>query len=297
MGGSALRFSNIGAHAGTPEAFRTSDGTAVAPERLGKVVFSTKKSSKAARKQPSKSPKDLTASQFVENLMSLRSAAELKKIQRYFKSGVGEYGEGDEFIGVRMGQVFSLAKEFQEMPPAEIERLLENPIHEVRTGAVSIMDFQARNKKTTAERKKELFDLYLRRHDRINNWDLVDRSAPYVIGGYLSDKPRKVLYKLARSKDVWERRTAIVSTWYFIRQGDLDDTFKLAEILLTDDHDLIHKAAGGWLREAGKRDRQRLMDFLDKFAGKMPRIFLRYAIEHLDKKTRDYYLGLRNQEK
>ena len=224
--------------------------------------------------------------------MSLRSVAEIKNIQRYFKSGAGEYGEGDEFIGVRMGQVFSLAKEFQEMVPAEIEKLLESPVHEARAGAVSIMDFQARNKKTSAARKKELFDLYLRRHDRINNWDLVDRSAPHVVGGYLSDKPRKVLYKLARSRNVWERRTAIVSTWFFIRQGEVDDTFKLAEILLTDNHDLIHKAAGGWLREAGKRDRQRLLDFLEQHAAKMPRTFLRYAIEHLDKKTRDYYLAL-----
>jgi 3-methyladenine DNA glycosylase AlkD len=238
-----------------------------------------------------------TAAQFVEKLMSLRSAVELKKIQRYFKSGAGEYGEGDEFIGVRMGQVFALAKEFQAMSPSEIEKLLESPIHEVRAGAVSIMDFQARNRKTSAERKKELFDLYLRRHDRINNWDLVDRSAPHVMGGYLSDKPRKVLYKLARSKNVWERRTAIVSTWYFVRKDDLDDTFKIAEILLADKHDLIHKAAGGWLREAGKRDQQRLLDFLEKHAGRMPRTFLRYAIEHLDKKTRDYYLGLRNPTK
>src|SRR6201990_376754 len=130
-------------------------------------------------------------------------------------------------------------------------------------GAMSVMDFQARAKRTSAEHRKALCDLYLRRHDRINNWDLVDRSAPHVVGGYLSDKPRKVLYKLARSKNVWERRTAIVSTWYFVRQGDLDDTFKLAEVLLNDDHDLIHKAAGGWLREAGKRDRQRLLDFLE----------------------------------
>jgi 3-methyladenine DNA glycosylase AlkD len=197
---------------------------------------------------------------------------------------------------VRMGQVFSLAKEFQEMSLSEIEKLLESPIHEVRTGAVSIMDFQARNKKASAERKKELFDLYLRRHDRINNWDLVDRSAPHVVGGYLSDKPRKVLYKLARSKNVWERRTAIASTWYFIRQGDIDDTFKLAELLLSDGHDLIHKAAGGWLREAGKRDRQRLLDFLGQHAAKMPRTFLRYAVERLDKKTRDYYLGLQKPE-
>ena len=264
-----------------------------ASDTLAKGFFlTTKKKSKPALKRPG-----ATAAGFAENLMSLRSAAELKKIQRYFKSGAGEYGEGDEFIGVRMGQLFSLAKEFQDMSPSEIERLLESPIHEVRVGAVSIMDFQARNKKTSAERKKELFDLYLRRHDRINNWDLVDRSAPYVIGGYLSDKPRKILYKLARSQNVWERRTAIVSTWYFIRQGDIDDTFQLAEVLLSDGHDLIHKAAGGWLREAGKHDRQRLLDFLDEHAAQMPRTFLRYAIEHLDKKTRDYYLGLRKPEK
>jgi hypothetical protein len=255
------------------------------------------KQKKAQRKRQSASSTDPTAAQFVERLMSLRSAAELKKIQGYFKSGAGEYGEGDEFIGVRMGQVFSLAKDFVGMSPAEIEKLLESPIHEVRVGAVSIMDFQARDKKTSPERKKELFDLYLRRHDRINNWDLVDRSAPYVVGGYLSDKSRKVLYRLARSKNVWERRTAIVSTWYFIRQGEIDDTFKLAEVLLDDRHDLIHKAAGGWLREAGKRDRQRLTEFLEKHAAKMPRTFLRYAIEHLDKKTRDYYLSLGKPEK
>lgn len=234
----------------------------------------------------------VTAAQFIEEMMSLRSAAEIKKIQRYFKSEAGEYGEGDEFIGVRMGQVFALAKEFKQMPPLEIEKLLESPIHEMRAGAVSIMDFQARDKKTSADRRKELFDLYLRRHDRINNWDLVDRSAPHVVGGYLADKPRRVLYRLVRSKDVWERRTAIVSTWYFIRMGEIEDTFKLAEMLLNDRHDLIHKAAGGWIREAGKRDRKRLLEFLDRHAATMPRTFLRYASEHLDKKQRDHYLGL-----
>lgn len=236
---------------------------------------------------------DMTAKRFVERLKAHRSPDELKKIQRYFKSGEGEYGEGDEFMGVRMGQVFALAKEFIEMPPREIEKLLESPIHEARAGAVSIMDWQARNKKTPEERRQELFDLYLRRHDRINNWDLVDRSAPYVVGGYLVDKPRDILYKLARSTNVWERRTAIVSTYYFVRQGDVADTFKIAEMLLNDTHDLIHKATGGWLREAGKKDRQRLLIFLDKHAATMPRTALRYAIERLDKKQRIHYLGLK----
>lgn len=240
-------------------------------------------------------PTNLSAAAFIKELKAHRSPEELQKIQRYFKSGEGEYGEGDEFMGVRMGQVFALAKEFIEMSPGEIEKLLESPIHEVRTGAVSIMDWQARSKKTPESRRKELFDLYLSRHDRINNWDLVDRSAAFVVGGYLFDKPRKALYKLARSKNIWERRTAIVSTSFFIRQGDLADTFKIAEMLLDDDQDLIHKAVGGWVREAGKQDRQRLLSFLDEHAATMPRTALRYAIEHLDKKQRDHYLRLKHE--
>lgn len=236
---------------------------------------------------------EMTAKQFVKKLEALRSATELKKIQRYFKTGEGQYGEGDKFIGVRMGQVFALAKEFMNMPPDEIEKLLESPIHEVRVGAVSIMDWQARSKKISAERRKELFDLYIKRHDRINNWDLVDRSAPYVVGGYLFDKSRAILYKLARSKNMWERRTAIVSTFYFIRKGEIDDTFKIVEMLLNDKEDLIHKAAGGWLREAGKKDPKRLLSFLDQHVATMPRTFLRYAIEHLDKKQREHYLSMK----
>ena len=237
---------------------------------------------------------DINAKRFVERLKAHSSAEEAKKSLRYFKTGKDEYGEGDKFIGVRMGHVFALAKEFIDMPVNEIEKLLENPIHEARAGAVSIMDFQARSKKTSGSRRKELFDLYLRRHDRINNWDLVDRSAPYVVGGYLVDKPRDVLYKLARSKNVWERRTAIVSTYFFVRQGDVDDTFEIAELLLKDTHDLIHKATGGWLREAGKKDPQRLVSFLDKHAATMPRTALRYAIEHLDKKKRAHYLSMKS---
>ena len=157
------------------------------------------------------------------------------------------------------------------------------------------MDFQARGKKTPQTRRQELYNLYLRRHDRINNWDLVDRAAPYVIGSYLFDfdKSRKILYKLAISKDTWERRTAIVSTLYFIGKGDVDDAFKIAEILLKDDQDLIHKGIGWALRYAGDKDPQRLLSFLDEHAAKMPRVALRYAIEHLDKKQRDGYLKMK----
>lgn len=238
-------------------------------------------------------PEGISAEWFVERLEALRSPEEAEKYRRYFRTGEGQYGEGDLFMGVRMGQVFALAKEFIEMPPSEIERLLESPIHEVRAGGLSIMDKQARRKTTPESRRAELFDLYIRRIDRINNWDLVDVSSPYVIGGYLFDKPRDILYELARSENLWERRTAIVSTSYFIREGDLADTFKVAEMLLDDDHDLIHKATGGWLRAAGKKDRQRLLGFLDEHAATMPRTALRYAIEHLDREQRDHYLSMK----
>jgi hypothetical protein len=238
-------------------------------------------------------PADINAAQFVKKLKTHSSPGEVEKIQRYFKSGKGEYGEGDKFIGVRMGQVFALAKEFIEMPPDEIEKLLENPIHEVRAGALSIMGQQSRRKKTSAERRKELFDLYVRRHDRVNNWDLVDLGALYVVGIYLIDKPRDILYKLARSKNMWERRTAIVGTGQFIRQGDVADTFKIAEMLLKDKEDLIHKGTGWMLRSAGGADRKMLLSFLDKHAATMPRTLLRYSIEKLDKKQREHYMSLK----
>jgi 3-methyladenine DNA glycosylase AlkD len=238
-------------------------------------------------------PPGINAAQFVKRLKAHCSAEELKKIQRYFKSGEGEYGEGDEFIGVRMGQVFELAKEFIEMPLSEIETLLESPIHEARAGGLSIMGKQARSKKTSDERRKELFDLYMRRHDRVNNWDLVDLGALYVVGIYLVDKPRDILYKLARSKNIWERRTAIVGTGHLIRQGDVDDTFKIAEILLNDKQDLIHKATGWMLRAAGGSDRKKLLKFLDKHAATMPRTLLRYSIENLDPKQREHYMSMK----
>ena len=238
-------------------------------------------------------PANMSADEFITRLAAYRSAEQARAYQRAFTSGDGQSDEGDRFLGVRMGQVFALAKEFMELPPDAIETLLESPVHEVRVGAMSVMDWQARSKRTTEQRRKELFELYLRRHDRINNWDLVDRAAPYVVGGYLFDKPRDILYELARSSNIWERRTSIVSTYYFIRQGELDDTFRIAELLLNDDQDLIHKATGGWLREAGKKDRQRLLSFLDHYAATMPRTALRYAIAHLEKDQRDHYLGIK----
>ena len=237
--------------------------------------------------------KELTAKNFIAQLKAHQSDDELKKIRRYFKSAEGDYGHGDRFMGVKMGTLFAIAKEFGEMPIEEIEKLLESPIHEVRAGAVSIMDKASRNKKISKDRLKDFFDLYMRRHDRINNWDLCDLGCLYMTGSYLYDKPHDILYKLARSKNIWERRTAILSTCYFIRQGDTTDTFKIAEILVTDKEDLIHKATGWMLRFAGTKDQKKLIAFLNKNAATMPRTLLRYSIEHFSKKERDYYLGMK----
>ena len=241
-------------------------------------------------------PKEMNAKQFVERLIALQSDEELKKIQRYFKSGDGQYGAGDKFMGVKMGNLFALAIEFGEMPVAEIEKLLESPVHEVRAGAVSIMDKAARSKKITESRRKEFFELYMRRHDRINNWDLVDLGCLHLTGSYLFDKPRTILYKMASSINIWERRTAIVSTCYFIRQGDIDDTFKIAEILVNDKEDLIHKATGWMLRFAGDKNSGKLLGFLDQYAATMPRTLLRYSIEKLNTKQRDHYLPAGGKE-
>jgi 3-methyladenine DNA glycosylase AlkD len=234
----------------------------------------------------------LTAASFIERMSALASPAEVEKYNRYFKTGPGQYAEGDTFIGVRMGLVFALAKEFTGMPVAELERLLESEIHEVRAGALTIMNEEAKRKKTPDARRTELFDLYLRRHDRINNWDLVDVACRYVIGVYLFDRPRDILYTLARSHNLWERRTAIVSTWYFIRAGQTDDAIALSAMLLGDREDLIHKATGWMLRYVGDIERPRLIAFLDEHAGTMPRTALRYAIEKFTPEERAHYLGL-----
>jgi len=235
--------------------------------------------------------RDLTAKKFIEMLKTFQSDRELRKIQRYFKSGEGQYAYGDTFIGVRMGQVFALAKAFVDMSPAEIEKLMESDIHEVRAGAMSIMGQQAMLKKTTEARRKELYDLYLRRHDRINNWDLVDLAAKPVIGQYLADKPRAILRKLAKSKNIWERRTALYAClWFIMKQRQVDDTVAICELLIDEKEEIIQKAVGTMVRCIGI-DRPRLHVFLQKHAATMPRVTLRYAIEKLSPAERKRYLA------
>ena len=236
----------------------------------------------------------LNAAAFIKELKAMQSEVEKQKSLRYFKTGKGQYAETDQFLGIRMGNLFNVVKKYEGMPVAELEKLLDSKYHEVRAGAISIMDKESRKKKIDPERLKSFFDLYLKKHDRINNWDLVDLACMYMTGRFLIDKPRKILYKLARSKNFWERRTAIVSTCYFIRQNDLDDTFKISELLLQDKEDLVHKGAGWMLRFAGDKDRSRLLDFLDKHAATMPRTMLRYCLEKLDPKKKKHYMELKS---
>jgi 3-methyladenine DNA glycosylase AlkD len=237
-----------------------------------------------------------TARSFVRRLEAVATFEERDKLPRYFKSGVGDYGEGDEFLGVRMGTVFGLVGEFRAMELHEVEALLESPIHEARAGAVKIMAKQAAAPGVTDDQRRALVELYLRRIDRINNWDLVDLGAWDVVGRYLDDKPRDVLSELAGSADRWLRRTAILATLFFVRHDDLDDAFVIAEQLVADDEDLVRKAVGGVLRECGKHDAARLRGFLDRHAMSMPRTTLRYAVERLDPADRAHYRSLRAPE-
>lgn len=227
----------------------------------------------------------MTAEQFIEKLSTFITEKEIDKVEKFFKGNDGV----TQHFGVKFGDVFKTAKEFSAMPLDEVSKLLDSDFYEVRMGAVSIMDFQAGHKKMSPEKKKEIFNLYLIRHDRLNNWDFVDRAARNIIGEYLIDKPRDILYQLATSESPWERRTAIVSTHAFIRKNDVDDTFRIAEILVHDSNKLVNKAVGSWVREAGKKDQKRLFDFLDRYVKTLPAATFSYAIEKLDTERKQYY--------
>ena len=231
-----------------------------------------------------------TAKNFIERLKANQSNDEQKKIRRYFKADDPE----NRVIGVRMKITFDLAKEFKDMPLDEIEKLLESPFYEARMGAVSIMDFRVRKKNVSEEIRKKLFNLYLKKHNRLNSWDFMDRAAPRVIGSYLYDydKSRDILYKLAKSDNPWERRTAIVSTAWFIKKGELDNTLKMAELLLDDEHEYVQKAIGTWVRHAGKRDENRLLEFLENHAPDIQRKTLTTMMENLTKAQKEYFRSI-----
>lgn len=206
----------------------------------------------------------------------------------FFKTGKGQYGEGDRFLGVVVPDIRKIAKKYKDISYDEITKLLDNEYHECRLCALLML--VERFKKTKGDGRKEIFDFYLSKTYRINNWDLVDLSAKDIVGEYLIDKKRSILYHLAESNLLWDQRISILSTFAFIRRGDLDDIFALSAKLLNHKHDLMHKAIGWMLREAGKKDKERLCQFLDAYHKQMPRTMLRYSIEKFTPEERAYYM-------
>jgi 3-methyladenine DNA glycosylase AlkD len=229
---------------------------------------------------------------FRAELAACAVAGKAEVLRRFFKTGPGEYGEGDVFLGVMAPSCRAVAKRYAtEMTEAEIGRALHSKIHEERLAALLMM--VARFEKAAEPQRRHIFEWYLGETKYVNNWDLVDLSCRFIVGGYLRDKSRRILHRLARSANVWERRISIVSTYAFIQCGDLDETFALAAKLLRDEHDLIHKATGWMLREAGKKDAARLRSFLDRHAPAMPRTMLRYALEKFGPKERKRYMAMK----
>ena len=230
----------------------------------------------------------MTAEDARIKLKSLASPAAAKAATRFFKTGPGQYGEGDTFIGIKVPMLRTMSREFRAMPLNEIGTLLNSPIHEERHLALMVLVLQVA--RCDDAQRKQVFDFYLRNTQFINNWDLVDCSAPQIVGGHLLTNPRKPLFRLARSKMLWERRIAIVSTQHFIRHGDFGETLAVSLMLLKDQEDLIHKATGWTLREVGKKDQSVLEAFLDQHGAAMPRTMLRYAIERFSPTQRRAYL-------
>ena len=210
------------------------------------------------------------------------------KMQGFFKTAPGEYGEGDQFIGVRVPTIRKLAKQYQNLPLSDTRKLLQSKTHEERLLALIILTMKYR--KGTTREQTQIYELYLANRRHINNWDLVDTSAEHIVGAFLNTRSRKPLYTMARSQELWDRRIAIMASFHFIKHGEFDDTLQLAELLITDPEDLIHKAVGWMLREVGKRDIAIEQSFLQQHSQRMPRTMLRYAIEKFPEDLRQQYL-------
>lgn len=248
--------------------------------------------------------------EFERRIEEKANPSKAKELQRFFKTGPGQYGEGDKFLGINVPEQRKIAREFSNLGIDDIQVLLNSKIHEKRLIALLILiekyrelenslsriksknnsDF-IRYKKASEQDKKQIFDFYLKNIKNINNWNLVDLSAPNIVGSYLLDKNRDILYELANSSNLWGKRIAIISTFAFIRNNEFSDSLRISEILLNDSHDLIHKAVGWMLREIGKKDINVLEDFLSKHYKNMPRIMLRYAIEKFDEDKRKKWLN------
>lgn len=229
-----------------------------------------------------------------KDLKSKARPSRAEILQRFFKTGPGEYGEGDIFIGIDSPTLHTVAQKYQDLDFSVLTDLIKSKIHEERALALSILVIQYKKaqKKQDLSQQKKIYNFYFKYKKHINNWDLVDMSCRDVMGAYLFDKDRRILYKLAKSKSLWDRRLAIISTLYFLREKDYKDTLKISEMLLKDEQDLIHKASGWMLREMGKRDEEPLIQFLNKHAAHMPRTMLRYSLEKLSPTLKKKYMAM-----
>lgn len=231
----------------------------------------------------------MTLNECIKELNKLKNPAKAKILAGFFKTRKGEYGEGDIFLGLTSQQIKDVAKKYNELDFKELQKLLNSKIHEYRVCALRVLVYQYKKfKKNNSEIK--IVNFYLKNTKNINNWDLVDLSAHHILGDYLLNKNRKILYKLANSRNLWEKRISIISTFAFIRSGEFEDTLKISEILIKDNHDLIHKAVGWMLREIGKRNQKVEEKFLIRYYKTMPRTMLRYAIEKFPERKRQFYL-------
>ncbi|MDR1886345.1 MAG: DNA alkylation repair protein [Prevotellaceae bacterium] len=233
----------------------------------------------------------MPAKLLIEELVASADAGQAAFLQGFFKTGKGQYAEGDVFLGLKVPQTRGIIKAYKNMPLQEIKTLLYSEFHEVRLAGFLLLVEQFKKTKNAGERTK-IYDFYLKHARQANNWDLVDLSCRDIVGGYLLDKEdRSVLCELAGSSDLWEQRISVVSTWMFIKHLEFEDTLKISEQLLTHKHDLIHKATGWMLREVGKKNREVLIGFLNRYSAEMPRTALRYAIEHFSREERQKYLN------
>lgn len=224
-----------------------------------------------------------------KELYLYKNPVKAKILSGFFKTGRGEYGENDKFLGITVPLQRKIVRRYRDLDWDDIKELIKSKYHEERL--ITLLILVDRFKRGDPKDQQRIFDFYLKNTRYINNWDLVDLSAPNIIGAYLMDKEINILHQLAKSKNLWERRIAIIATFYFIRDGKGDETLKLAKTLLHDDHDLIHKVVGWMLREVGKRvSKEKEEEFLDKYAKQMPRTMLRYAIEHFPEGKRKKYL-------
>ena len=223
-----------------------------------------------------------------EDLLKLKNPKKAEILQGFFKTAKGQYGEGDIFLGITVPLQRKISRKYRTLKLSDLKKLLSTNIHEYRLTVLLVLI----NKYEKAKEKEEFFNFYLKNIRGINNWDLVDLSAPKIVGDYLLDKPRgrSILYRFANSDDLWKKRIAVLATYTFIKDDQFGDILRIAEILLNDEHDLIHKAVGWMLRELGKKNQEKEEKFLKRYYKTMPRMMLRYAIEKFDKRKRDFYL-------